>query len=131
MKRTLLSALLLLTLVGCSQLPKPNLEIPGEVTSAMPLTRTAYISVELYGQQSGRSVSLARQSYRLGMLPLAFSFTLPPSTDVTGLALRASLSWAPEGVEQSSARAVVVPGAPTMLHLQMRPCFPRCMGSKL
>ncbi|WP_252090986.1 YscW family type III secretion system pilotin [Pseudomonas sp. MWU13-3659] len=119
-------ALLCAAMTGCVQVPKPGLEVSGDVRFAQPLPRPAVVTVELFGQQAGQSVSLAQQSYRVSLLPLAYSFTLPPTQDVDGLVLRARLAWQAEGADQAAARAVVVPGAPTRLVLQARSCFPRC-----
>lgn len=126
-KRFSCLALLFAAMTGCVHVPKPGLEVNGDVLFTQPLPRPAVVTVELFGQQAGQNVSLARQSYRVTLLPLAYSFTLPPTQDTNGLVLRARLAWQAEGADQAAARAVVVPGSPTRLVLQARPCFPRCM----
>ncbi len=128
MKRAAMGALLVSALSGCISQPAApahTLDLTGNVSSRLVLTRAAYVRVHLYEVVAGQPRRVAKSDYRVSALPLGFSFHVPAATDRQWL-IRSELAWSEAGSVQARGWRQVVPGQAAQLQLTPLMCYPNC-----
>lgn len=120
-------------LAGCVAEPlkvSQQEQVTGRVALAEPLKRAAYVTLRVNVIRDGRILELARERYRVEMLPLRFSFSVD-TEERQGLMLAGDLTWEEEGVEQATQLLPVPLDQEVMMLLQPLRCFPRCGAGRM
>ncbi len=132
----LLLVILSLAVLGCSTTPKQDIEpaayqVEGWVSIPKPLFKTAEVELTIFSVVRGKPLKVARQEFSVSILPLAYSFSISPSSYGEGqLFLQAKMKWPNQQAVQAEYQARL---NARVLHdehavkLTPRECFPHCV----
>lgn len=125
---TILVALCCLT--GCIHY-QPNVPlqavVTGKVTLPVRLYKTAEVNIRFYAQNNGRLLLINQLQYRLDLLPLAFTFTVPEIYQAQQkIYLQATLTWYDSQFVQATYQQVIENEKNLTINLRPKPCYPDC-----